>query len=109
MLILMLSQSREPLLAIITFCIVLFGHGAGFSILPGLLMARCTQITQFSYCYGRILVAWGLAGVVGCILDAALVSVTGDATTVNLVLGLITFSFGVVLYFVPRVGDSALV
>lgn len=108
-LLIMLSQSGEPFMAILALCIVLFGHGAGFSILPGLLMVRCSQIAQFSSCYGRILVAWGLAGIIGCALDAVLVSATGDATALSLVLGLMTFSFGVTLYFVPQFGATSLI
>lgn len=107
-LLILASQSREPLMATLALCMVLFGHGAGFSIIPGLLMARCDQIAQFSYSYGRILVAWGLAGIVGCVLDAVLVSATGDATTVSLILGFITLAFGVALYFTPQLGTTAL-
>lgn len=109
MLLITVSQSRESSIPLLALCIVLFGHGAGFSILPGLLMARCSQIAHFSSCYGRILVAWGLAGIVGCALDAVLVSATGDDTALSLVLGLMTFSFGMTLYFVPQFGATALI
>ena len=42
--------------------VVLFGHGAGFSLLPPLMRAQGAP-ENFTRNYGQVLIAWGLAGV----------------------------------------------
>lgn len=61
---------------IVLIAAVLFGHGAGFSLLPGLMKAQDVP-SRFAANYGRVLIAWGLAGVAGVGLAGLSVSVTG--------------------------------
>ncbi|MEV7663613.1 hypothetical protein [Paenarthrobacter sp. NPDC089316] len=55
---------------------VLFGHGAGFSLLPGLMRSQDSP-ARFHVNYGQVLIAWGVAGLVGVGLAAVSVSTTG--------------------------------
>jgi predicted MFS family arabinose efflux permease len=47
-----------------TLALVLFGHGFGFAILPGLIK-KDGDPSVFCREYGTVLVAWGLAGFLG--------------------------------------------
>jgi hypothetical protein len=55
---------------------VLFGHGAGFSLLPALMKSQDNP-SRFPVNYGQVLIAWGVAGVGGAAAAALSVSVTG--------------------------------
>lgn len=45
-----------------TIIVILFGHGAGFSLLPPLMRAQGAP-ENFTHNYGQVLIAWGLSGV----------------------------------------------
>ncbi|KAM5344964.1 hypothetical protein ACJ41O_010826 [Fusarium nematophilum] len=47
------AQMSNPTLALGTLLVILFGHGAGFSIIPGLVKAGLSKGTQFPDAYGR--------------------------------------------------------
>lgn len=46
---------------LMVFAVVLFGHGAGFALLPGVTKSK-TAASRFTQDYGTILVSWGAAG-----------------------------------------------
>lgn len=54
------TAATGAVLAIII--VVLFGHGAGFSLLPPLMRAQGAP-ENFTHNYGQVLIAWGLSGV----------------------------------------------
>ncbi|CAG9950554.1 unnamed protein product [Clonostachys rosea f. rosea IK726] len=104
--LLRLAQYPSGLQATITLLSILFAHGMGFGILPGLIKRYHSQPAAFAYSYGSVLVAWGVAGVVGAILCASSISSKENLTTVCSVMGVITlvcgatiqlFSFGDIL------------
>lgn len=89
----------SPALAVVSLAAVLFGHGAGFSALPGLIKAQLGQpAAQFPTAYGQILVSWGVAGVVASALNSILVGPSGDVGHSSLVLGMILFPASAVMY-----------
>ncbi|BCS28474.1 uncharacterized protein APUU_70044S [Aspergillus puulaauensis] len=90
------SQTRHPAVFLATVATVFFAHGLGFSTLPGIINSRLGPDAVFSHHYGLILTTWGLAGVVGSLLNAFLAS-SGDFTPVSLVLGLAMLAFGCTL------------
>ncbi|KAF5011446.1 hypothetical protein FDECE_2435 [Fusarium decemcellulare] len=95
----LLAFSKSPglLTVMITLSLVLFGHGAGFGILPGLIKAKEPEPAKFRARYGRTLVAWGTAGVVSVLITGTLVSPSGDGVSASFVAGLIALSFAVYL------------
>lgn len=95
------SRSSGPVMAVITLLTIIFSHGVGFSILPGSIKVHQPNLAQFPHSYGRILIAWGAAGVVGILVDAILIPSPGDATVVSLFVGLVMLSFGTVLHLLP--------
>jgi hypothetical protein len=104
--LLRLAQYPSGLQATITLLSILFAHGMGFGILPGLIKRYHSQPAAFAYSYGSVLVTWGVAGVVGAILCASSISSKENLTTVCSVMGVITlvcgatiqlFSFGDIL------------
>jgi hypothetical protein len=105
----LLSQFNDTAVAIACLLSGLFGHGTGFSILPGLVKARQEQPASFPSSYGRVLITWGIAGFVGCILNGVLGTSLGDSAAVSLVIGVISFSFGTALYYVPFFGATSLI
>lgn len=109
LLFLTLSELEEPQLAALALLAVLFAHGVGFSLLPGLLAARCKNTTHFSYCYGRVLIFWGLAGVGGCMCNTFSVLLSGNPSTLSLFLGLVMISCGVALLAFPQLGSPVFV
>ncbi|KAL3455228.1 major facilitator superfamily domain-containing protein [Aspergillus heterothallicus] len=90
------SQTRHPAVFLATILIVFFAHGVGFSTLPAIIKSRLGPNAAFSHHYGLVLTTWGLAGVVGSLLNAFLSS-SGDFTPVSLVLGLTMFASGCIL------------
>ncbi|KAL0941101.1 major facilitator transporter [Colletotrichum truncatum] len=94
------SQWPNQGLAIGTLATILFGHGVGFSILPGLVKAELARPELFPLEYGQILTAWGASGVVASIGNAALSSLPGDLARPSLVLGLL-------IHLVAIVGNLA--
>ncbi|RSM16173.1 hypothetical protein CDV31_004636 [Fusarium ambrosium] len=93
----LLAFSKWPglLTAVIALSMVLFGHGAGFGILPGLIKAKEPDAARFRARYGRTLVAWGAAGIVSFVITGLLVSPPGDGSSVSFVAGLSILSFAV--------------
>jgi hypothetical protein len=75
---------------------VLFGHGAGFSLLPGLMKAQ-DKPQRFPINYGLVLVAWGLAGVVGVAAAALSVTATGSYGLALFLAGGVALSAAVLL------------
>ncbi|KAJ5667252.1 Major facilitator superfamily domain general substrate transporter [Penicillium longicatenatum] len=107
-LLVLLSQSEGSTQAICAMLAILFAHGAGFSILPGLIKAQSSNQRHFYLNYGRVLVSWGISGVIGCIVNSIILSPFSAIPTASLVIGLSTFSFGVILHFVPKLGNELL-
>lgn len=107
-LLILLSQSSGSTQAICTMLAVLFAHGIGFSILPGLIKTQSSDQHQFHLKYGRVLVLWGISGIVGCIVNAIILSAVSAISTGELVVGLFTLSFGIILYFLPTLGGECL-
>ncbi|KAJ3529545.1 hypothetical protein NM208_g9708 [Fusarium decemcellulare] len=95
----LLAFSKSPglLTAVTTLSLVLFGHGAGFGILPGLIKAKEPETAKFRARYGRTLVAWGAAGIVSVLITGTFVSPSGDGVSASFVAGLIALSFAVYL------------
>jgi hypothetical protein len=108
-LLVLLSQFGSSIHAICSLLAILFAHGAGFSILPGLIKAQSNHPQLFYFNYGRVLIAWGISGIVGCILNSIILSPVNAVPTGNLILGLLTLSFGITLHFVPTIGADLLV
>ncbi|KAL4883420.1 major facilitator superfamily domain-containing protein [Aspergillus karnatakaensis] len=96
----------HPILFVLAIVTVLFGHGVGFSVLPGILKANLAGDESFSAQYGWVLTAWGVAGVVGSLVNAAFMAEAGDFRAVALLLGATTVLFGVLLHSVPSLGGS---
>ncbi|KAJ6123912.1 Major facilitator superfamily domain general substrate transporter [Penicillium samsonianum] len=107
-LLVLLSQFERSTLGLCAFLTILFAHGTGFSILPGLVKAKGTPPELFPRSYGRVLVTWGVAGILGCVLNTAISSSIGTMSVASLVLGLLTLSFGIILHFVPTLGAGIL-
>ncbi|KAH7000633.1 hypothetical protein EDB80DRAFT_114790 [Ilyonectria destructans] len=95
------SRSPGPVMAVITLLTILFSHGVGFSILPSSIKAHQPNLAQFPHTYGRILIAWGAAGVVGILVNASLIPSSGDTTVASLLVGLVMVSFGTLLHLLP--------
>ncbi|KAJ5980009.1 major facilitator superfamily domain-containing protein [Penicillium waksmanii] len=104
----LLSQFSNTNVSISGLLLCLFGHGAGFSIIPSLIKAKQEHPASFPSSYGRVLVNWGIAGVVGCILNGVLGASFGNSATVGLVIGVISLSFSAALYILPSFGDASL-
>ncbi|KAL4961096.1 uncharacterized protein BDV14DRAFT_204095 [Aspergillus stella-maris] len=91
---------------LLTLGIILFAHGVGFSTLPGIIKSRLAQGSSasksglFAQHYGLILTTWGLAGVVGSILNTLFISETDDFTPVAGILAVIVLSFAGCMRFV---------
>lgn len=66
---------------------VLIGHGAGFSLLPGIV--RNQLPASFAAQYGTVLIAWGLAGVVGMVVAGVSVLSVGDYTPALVLAGVV--------------------
>ncbi|KAI0194712.1 major facilitator superfamily domain-containing protein [Xylaria flabelliformis] len=97
--LLLVITSLSPTLPIatVTLLVVFFAHGAGFSLIPGLVKAQQRRSTLFPREYGEVLTAWGVAGILGNLINAAFVPPSGDATFVSFLLGLASLTFGIIL------------
>lgn len=107
-LLILLSQFEGSSQAIGAMLAVLFGHGAGFSILPGLIKRQTTNQGHFYLKYSRVLVSWGVSGIASCIMNSIIISPDSTVPTGALVVGLLTLSFGAILHFVPTLGGELL-
>ncbi|KAI0203023.1 hypothetical protein F4808DRAFT_418819 [Astrocystis sublimbata] len=107
--LLLLSTFYYPTmsLATVTLMVVFFAHGAGFSLIPGMVKAQQTSAWGFPYEYGEVLTAWGLAGVLSSMINAICISSSGDAAIVTFLYGLSTLAFGIFLYDKPEIGGAA--
>ncbi|KAK2735331.1 major facilitator transporter [Colletotrichum kahawae] len=101
MLLLALWQKPNQALALVTLCAILFAHGAGFSILPGLIKSRLVEPANFPREYGRVLTAWGAAGVVASGLNATVKSSSGDLGALSLAIGSLLLVAAVALVATP--------
>ncbi len=108
MLLILLSQFEGSSLAICAMLAVLFAHGAGFSILPQLIKTQTSNQRHFYLKYSRVLVSWGISGIVGCIMNSIILSPDNTVPTGALVVGMLTLSFGAILHFVPTLGGEFL-
>lgn len=98
------AYKQSLLLYTATLCTILFGHGIGFGVIPALIRKRTLSAQSFSHHCGKVLTAWGVAGILGCWLNAYLVIETEDIRRVFYILGIITFSAGCFLSFVIVLG-----
>ncbi|CAH0046857.1 unnamed protein product [Clonostachys solani] len=92
--LLRLAQYPSGLQATITLVSILFAHGMGFGILPGLIKRHHSQPAAFARSYGSVLMAWGVAGVAGALLCAFSTSSKENLTTLCSVMGVITLVCG---------------
>lgn len=106
--LILLSRFENLTVATCSLLAILFAHGAGFSILPRLVKAQSNHKQLFYFNYGRVLIAWGMSGIVGCIFNSVILSPIGAVPTGGLILGLLTLSCGITLHFVPTVGADLL-
>jgi hypothetical protein len=102
------SRSEGSTLAMCAILAVLFAHGTGFSLIPGLIKNQSSNQQLFFFGYGRVLASWGTSGIAGCIVSLIIRSPVGAVPTGELVVGLLSFSFGTILYFVPSLGGEFL-
>ncbi|KAH6867705.1 hypothetical protein B0T10DRAFT_596967 [Thelonectria olida] len=102
------SQSAGAAMALVALSTVLFAHGTGFSILPGLIKSQQSNATQFPHAYGQVLAAWGAAGIVGTSFVAAFASSLDDLKTASFYTGLLVLSLGAALRFMPSIGAHCL-
>ncbi|KAJ5333424.1 Major facilitator superfamily domain general substrate transporter [Penicillium brevicompactum] len=100
LLIIATTQSHAACVLGGAFVATLFSHGAGFSIIPGLVKAKSKSPQAFARNYGRILVSWGVSGVAGCILNALLLSVPGGEVWLGIFIGSVMLSLGTAYFFV---------
>ncbi|KAL5355542.1 hypothetical protein BJX96DRAFT_64829 [Aspergillus floccosus] len=108
LLLILLSQFDGSMQASWTMLAILFVHGTGFSLLPGLIKAQTTNQHLFYSSYGKVLVSWGTSGIVGCILNATILSSVNAMSRGFLAIGLLTSSFGLILHVVPSLGANLL-
>lgn len=83
---------------LIALSIVLVGHGAGFSVLPGIMRAQ-DDASRFTRNYAGVLVSWGVSGAIGAVVAALSLAATGvfDAALISaVVVALVTASLIVV-------------
>ncbi|KAJ5431293.1 Major facilitator superfamily domain general substrate transporter [Penicillium cf. griseofulvum] len=107
-LLILLSQFERSTQAIYTMLAILFAHGTGFSILPGLIKTQNSNQQLFYFKYGRVLVSWGIAGIVGTTVNSIILSQVSSISTGALLIGLLTLSFGIIMYFMPAIGGEFL-
>jgi hypothetical protein len=107
-LLILLSQCERSTQAIYTMLAILFAHGTGFSILPGLIKIQNSNQQLFYFKYGRVLVSWGIAGIVGTVVNAILLSQVSSISTGAMLVGLLTLLFGIIMHFVPALGGKFL-
>ncbi|CAK7237522.1 hypothetical protein SCUCBS95973_009981 [Sporothrix curviconia] len=96
------SSSSSPSTALIALVVVLFAHGAGFSIMPILLKSRYPDPVRFYTAYARVLPAWGAAGIAAVAFNASFLSFAGSIEPCCLYLGILAVSVSVTLSMLPR-------
>lgn len=89
-----LAQYPSGLQATITLVFILFAHGMGFGILPGLIKRHHSQSAAFARSYGSVLVAWGVAGMASALVCASSTSSKEYLTTASSVMGVVTLLCG---------------
>ncbi|CAG9989215.1 unnamed protein product [Clonostachys byssicola] len=99
--LLRLAHYPSGLQATITLISILFAHGMGFGILPGLIKRHHSQPAAFARSYGSVLVAWGVAGVAGALLCASSISSKENLTTVCNIMGVIALVCGGTIQLLP--------
>lgn len=102
------SQTEGYKLGMCAMLAVLFAHGTGFSLFPRLIKQKSGDQQLFFLGYGRVLASWGISGIVGCIVNSITRSPVGAVATGELIIGLLSLSFGTILYFVPTLGGELL-
>ncbi|CEJ57351.1 hypothetical protein PMG11_06047 [Penicillium brasilianum] len=106
LLLILLSHFEHSTQVMCTMLVVLFAHGTGFSILPGLIKTQSSNQQLFYFKYARVLISWGVSGIVGSTVNSIVLSSGSPVPTGWLLVGLLTLSFGIVLYFVPTLGGE---
>lgn len=81
---------------ILLLATVLFGHGAGFSLLPGLMKSE-DALLRFPINYGQVLIAWGVAGIVGVLIGCLSVNLTGGFHIALAAAGVVALSAALLL------------
>ncbi|CAK7216467.1 hypothetical protein SBRCBS47491_002835 [Sporothrix bragantina] len=94
-------SSSSPSTALVALLVVLFAHGAGFSILPILLKSKYPDPIQFYTVYARILPAWGAAGIAAVAFNSFFLSFTGNIEPGYLYLGILAISISATLSMLP--------
>ncbi|KAI5457636.1 hypothetical protein BGZ63DRAFT_427673 [Mariannaea sp. PMI_226] len=94
------SLYPKPAMAMICLTTVLFAHGTGFSVLPGLVKARQAKPVHFTHSYGQVLISWGLSGIVSTAINTVMGSSLEGMRTVSLLLGAAALAFSITLQFV---------
>ncbi|GLA42601.1 hypothetical protein AnigIFM63309_011144 [Aspergillus niger] len=87
--LLLLLWNPDSMTTTATFLLTLFAHGAGFSILPGVIKDLCGRSRPpmpFAHVYGRVLMSWGAAGLVGCVFNVWMGSLDGLAVVLGVVM-----------------------
>ncbi|GLB05535.1 hypothetical protein AtubIFM57258_000824 [Aspergillus tubingensis] len=87
--LLLLLWNPDSITTTATFLLTLFAHGAGFSLLPGVIKDLCGRSRPplpFAHVYGRVLVSWGVAGLVGCVLNVWMRSLDELAVVLGVVM-----------------------
>lgn len=92
--------SSSLVLALASLIAVLFGHGTGFSTLPGLIKSELGEPERFPTVYGQILMTWGFAGVAASTINGLLLSASGNGTNVALILGAAMLPIGAITPFI---------
>ena len=98
LLLIFTSRSSESVAVVPSFMAVLFSHGAGFSILPGLIKAQSSSNLGFAKTYAQVLVSWGLAGALASLINAFVLTSSGGYDLLNLLIGTISLSFSAILF-----------
>ena len=98
LLLIFTSRSSESVAVVPSFMAVLFSHGAGFSILPGLIKAQSSSNLGFAKTYAQVLVSWGLAGALASLINAFVLTSSGGYDLLNLLIGTISLSLSAILF-----------
>lgn len=94
--LLVVSFAPSTAALIVLVALILFGHGAGFGILPGLMRAQDHR-ARFAGNYAIVLISWGVAGVAGTLVAMVTWSITGGFSIALVTAGAVAVIGAVVL------------
>ncbi|VUC22142.1 unnamed protein product [Clonostachys rosea] len=101
LLLLKFAQSSSSAIATLAHSAILFGHGTGFSVLPGLAKRLSPDTTSFTRSYGQILVVWGFAGVAGSLLCSLYDPLSEGPAVLGQLFGFMAIFSSALLYVSP--------